>query len=133
MDTRFCKQVTTNTSMIYSLLKLFSEEDNGTTIGQLKEYLSGRHGVLPAQWRFNFCNQYFLPLQLYQVVLLTEKFSETQDLKAIRNSIAHANFEINEDGIKFKSKREPIFFNYEELGKFMHNKIRMGFFKFKIL
>jgi len=116
------------------LLHVFDTYPDATTLKTIREEFEKRFST-----RHALLNQYFGIYRLLPLILIKEKHKNDkkdlagviEQIKVIRDSIAHNNFSIDEKGYHFRNDKNSLSLTYDEFVKFVH-KVENEFYEEKI-
>ncbi len=116
------------------LLHVFDTYSNETTLGAIKEDFEKKFKIRDVI----LLNQYFGIYRLLPLILIKEEYKKDrkdlagiiENIKIIRDSIAHNSFSINVNGYNFTDGKKYFALNYDEFVKFIH-KIENEFYEEK--
>jgi hypothetical protein len=119
------------------LLHVFDTYSDETTLKTIREKFEKQFSALPVLLNQNFGIYRLLPL-----ILIKEEYKNNkknlegiiEQIKFIRESVAHNNFSIDENGYCFKSNKKDkndVYLTYDEFVKFLH-KVENEFYEEKI-
>lgn len=105
------------------LLHVFDTATEETTLKQIREEFKKRFST-----RSVLLNQNFGIYRLLPLILIKEEYKKDskalsgviEQIKFIRDSIAHNSFSIDENGYKFENGKQSISLTYDEFVKFIH-------------
>lgn len=116
------------------LLHVFDTYPDGTTLKTIREEFEKRFSTQHVLLNQNFGIYRLLPL----ILIKEEHKKDRKDLagvieqiKVIRDSIAHNSFSIDKNGYHFKNDKKSIFLTYDEIIQFVH-KVENEFYEEKI-
>ncbi|MCX5877023.1 MAG: hypothetical protein NT087_12170 [Deltaproteobacteria bacterium] len=116
------------------LLHIFDTYPNTTTLKTIREEFEKRFSTQHVLLNQNFGICRLLPLLLIKEEYKNDRKDLTgviEQIKVIRDSIAHNNFSIDEEGYHFKNDKKAIFLTYNEFVQFVHQ-IENEFYKEKL-
>lgn len=116
------------------LLHVFDTYPNETTLGTIRDEFEKRFST-----RHMLLNQNFGIYRLLPIILIKEEHKKDrkdlaeviEQIKIIRDSIAHNNFSINENGYLFDNGKKSVSLTFDEFVEFVH-KAENEFYKEKI-
>ena len=116
------------------LLHVFDAYPEGTTLKTIRNDFEKKFST-----RHTLLNQNFGIYRLLPIILMKEEYKKdkkdlvgvTEQVKIIRDSIAHNSFSINEHGYHFKNDKKSVSMTYDEFTQFLH-KVENEFYKEKI-
>lgn len=116
------------------LLHVFDTYPDATTLKTIREEFEKRFST-----RHALLNQNFGIYRLLPLILIKEEHKKDrknlegviEQIKVIRDSIAHDNFSIDENGYHFRNDKKSMSLTYGNFVKFLH-KVENEFYKEKI-
>ncbi|MEI7867616.1 MAG: hypothetical protein WCI11_06975 [Candidatus Methylumidiphilus sp.] len=116
------------------LLHVFDTYPDTTTLKTIREEFESKFLT-----RHTLLNQNFGIYRLLPLLLIKEEYKKDkkeligviEQIKIIRDSVAHNSFVIDEEGYHFKNDKKSIDLTYDEFVKFVHT-IENEFYKEKI-
>lgn len=105
------------------ILHAFDNYPDTTTLGDLRNEFNEKFSTLHTLLNQNFGLYRLLPLILIREEYKNDsKISEEigQKVRQIRNSIAHNDFSMNEEGYQFNNGKNSLSFTYSEFIDFIH-------------
>ncbi|MBI5891399.1 MAG: hypothetical protein HZB47_12120 [Nitrosomonadales bacterium] len=105
------------------MLHVFDTYPDETTLKAIREDFQKRFSA-----QHTLLNQNFGIYRLLPIILMKEEFKKdkkelvgvTEQVKVIRDSIAHNSFSIDENGYHFENDKKSIFMTYDEFTQFLH-------------
>jgi hypothetical protein len=116
------------------LLHVFDTYPDGTTLKTIREEFKKRFST-----QHILLNQNFGIYRLLPLILIKEEYKKgrkdlvgvIEQIKVIRDSIAHNSFSIDDDGYHFKNDKKSVSLTYDEFVQFVH-KIENEFYEEKL-
>lgn len=116
------------------LLHVFDTYSEATTLKAIRDEFENRFST-----RHALLNQNFGIYRLLPLMLIKEEYKKDrkdlagviEQIKVIRDSIAHNNFSIDEKGYHFNNDKQSISFTYDKFVEFVH-KVENDFYEEKI-
>jgi len=116
------------------LLHVFDTYPDGTTLKTIREEFEKRFSTQHVLLNQNFGIYRLLPLILIKEEHKKDRKDLTgviEQIKIIRDSIAHNSFSISENGYYFKNDKKSVSLTYDEFIRFIH-KVEKEFYEGKI-
>ncbi len=124
-------QLNANLKYIEFVLNIFDNENNSINLGEIRKSFKNKFKVLNP-----LLNQYFGIIKLATLLFISDYYKKKNivnvknldKIKIIRNSFAHNDFIVNEEGYIFKNRNDELKISFNNFQKLIYQ-IENDFYK----